>query len=310
MALYADKISAGMTFFSLKYLPEHISQTVYYFFNFTLDGSNNLLISILGLVGVLFMAVLAGSRRRAQLHAALPSFLALTFWTIAIYGVILSQFWSSPTDNVATRFSLPVQFLLAVAAAWFLGQIRWLKTKIVAVALTLVLWNCVVASPAMSRAAATYAMPPSRISAAFIEFASHRSRTRTLYICYSSSAMIAERYACQSIDRLNATPAQFIRAIKAGLYDEVIISQRIDVDTKTGIGVPYGGNALAAEITVEVLEERVVEFSHISRISRLTGFKKPDGTWVTPSSDDESIKLRIHFPNDADFSDYRRSLYP
>jgi hypothetical protein len=162
----------------------------------------------------------------------------------------------------------------------------------------------------MSQAVATYEMPPSRIAAALLDFAHHRSQTRTLYVCFSPNQLIAEKYACQSIDRLNATPEQFIRAIKAGLYDEVIISQRLDINTQTGLGEPYRGSTINPQVTMEILEERLVEFSHVSRISRLTGFKKQDGTWVTSASDDESVKLRSHFNSDNDFSTYRLSLYP
>lgn len=303
---YAGRFDSGVGFFSLSYLPEHIAQAVHYFASLARDNSGNVLLFALGGAGLLFLAVRnAGGRERP-----LGGLCVISYWTLAMYAGMLTQFWSSPMDGVAARFTLPTWLVLALGAAYFLGQIDWLQRRAVWCVAVLAAWVLVISVPVSARAFATHTMPPSRVSLAFLDFAETRPRTRTLYVAQSNTFMIAERYACQSIVRLNAAPEAFLRAIKAGLYDEVLIDQRIDIENAVPNERPHAGQELDTRIVTEVVEERLVEFSHKSRISRLVGVRKPDGSVVTPQSNDEMVQLRTTFTSEADFRDYRLSLYP
>ncbi len=303
---YAGRFDSGVGFFSLSYLPGHAAQAFYYFSSFSRDNSGNVLLFVLGGLGLLFLIVRNAGGREQQLGGLC----VISYWTLAMYSGMLTQFWSSPMDSVAARFTLPTWLVLALGAAYFLGQIDWLQRRAGVCASVLVAWGVLVSAPVSARAFATHTMPPSRVSLALLEYAQTRSRTRTLYVNYSNTFMIAQRYACQSIDRLNESPEAFLRAIKAGLYDEVLISQRIDLGSDMPGGQVHSGQELDARIVTEVLEERLIEFSHKSRISRLVGVRQSDGSLVTPHSDDEKVRLRTSFKDDADFRDYRLSLYP
>ena len=303
---YGGRFDPAVGFFSLSYLPDHLSQALYYFATLRRDGTSSLLLFGVGLLGFLFMAV----RRARGADRTWDGLLVIAAATGLIYLGILTQFWSSPMDSLAARFTLPLWLLLALSSAWIAGQIPWLVRNPGWGVAAVVSWTVIVGVPVSARAFATYSMPPSRVEAVELEYARARPRTRTLYVNFSINLLTTHRYACQSIDRLNQTPAGFVRALKAGLYDEVVIIQRIDIDAASPLGRPMPRQELRPEIITEVLEERLIEFSHAARVSRLVGFRKPDGSVVTRESDDESVRLRTEFKNATDFGNYRLALYP
>lgn len=303
---YGDKFDAKVGFFSVSYLPAHVADAVYYFATLHSAGSNNPLLFAVGAVGGLFLLVRCARTNQRMLDGLLVLILA----TGLIYLGILTQFWSSPQAVVAARFTLPLWLLLTLTSAWLLGQISWLTRHYAVVVFGIVVWALVVAVPVSSKAFATQEMAPSGVGVVELEYAQSRPRTRTLYVAYSPHLLVAHRYACQGINMLNASPALFVRALKAGLYDEIVIFQRTDLDTVAPRGRPTKGHELAAEIVTELIEERPIRFTHSVRVYRLVGLRKADGTLVTPQSDDELVRLRTKFKDEDDFGRYRYSLYP
>ena len=141
---------------------------------------------------------------------------------LAIYGFVLSQFWSSPLDPLAARFCLPLALVLAVTAGWFVAQMKWLAERPRVVAGALLLWGVLAAAPAMSRASSTNALTPALADRYFLDFARTHDPRASMYVMQGNASFIVNGFASTLIHRLRRMPAPHVRALKAGLYRDVI----------------------------------------------------------------------------------------
>ncbi|MFI5309926.1 MAG: hypothetical protein ACHQQ3_01735 [Gemmatimonadales bacterium] len=309
-AMVAELRTRGEAFFDVANLPKHLSEAVYYFFHFDLDSTNSVLLAALGATGLVGLLVqVAGSvrARRAKHTEALLALFAVS--VAAVYLFVLTLFWSSPLDPLAARFCLALSLVWAVTAGWLVTQVPWLKERPRVVIGALLLWGGLVAAPAMSRAYATHEMTPAWTERYFLEVAASRDRRETLYAMQSNASFIVNKFASTLLVRVGAFPAVHVRAIKAGLYREVLILQTLE---PVGLGrwLPRQGQGLPVNIVLETVAERSFGPGALARVSRLVGYKKADGTLVTPASDDPDVRLKQEFENYEAWKRYRLSLYP
>lgn len=301
----------GEAFFDINNLPKHVSETIYYLFNFDRGSTNSVILSLLGLLGFVgLMVFVAGMAKRRQLAGTAAVVALFAVWTTLVYLFVLTNFWGSPADVLAARFCLPVMFVWAVVAGWCVVQFTWLRSRPRLVFGVLLFWFVVGAAPVSSRAFATYNVMTSRADRWFVEYAGTRDRKTTLYIEGSNVSLMVHRYASSRLQYLCDFPAVFVRAIKAGLYRDVIVFQTLEGVPETGEWRPRLGNEVPASLVLETIEERVITPLYLARISRLVGYKKADGSLVTPASDDPEINLKRSFASEPAWLRYRLSLYP
>ena len=302
---------AGEAFFDVNNLPSHLAEAVFYFFNFDRGSTNSVALSLLGIlggVGLLVVATGAGVRQRCLGPAQVVC--VFLVWTVVMYLFILTNFWGSPIDGVATRFCLPVMFVGAVCGGWILTQSPWVRTRYGWVFAGLAVWGVVQAAPMSSRAFSTFAMVTARADYWFLEFAASKSRTATMFIEDKNSMFLAHRYASSRLACLRDTPSVFVRALKAGLYHEMYVFQMLERNNTTGEWVARRGQEVPDRISVELVEERPVSAIYMARISRFIGYRNAEGVLITKESDVPEIQLKTEFPNDNEQQRYRLSLYP
>lgn len=307
---YADILPAGAPFFALAYLPEHLGQALYYFFHVGSAYTNSLLLSSLGAAGLVGLAVaVPGAWRRAELGLRLGVFALFALFVGGVYLFVLTMFWSTPLEPNTARLSLPLQYVGALAGAWLVGQFAWLRVRSAVVLGAVVLWAAVGAAPAMSRAQATYGLNPGRAHRWLLDEAEKRERGTTLYVANHVSDLIAARFAAKTMKNLNDTPDVFVRALKVGLYREVLVLEEYETDLAGGWR-PRRLGGPAPYLVTETLAERVFTPLYAVRVTRFIGYRKPDGTVVTAASVDPQVQLKTGFATEDDYLRYRLSLYP
>lgn len=305
--LDAQARKGGQAYFDMGYLPDHLRDAVYYFFSLDSSQTNNVLASLLGGIGLVALLVHLIVSRRFFTPQGIFGWYSV--WILGMYAVVLAQFWSSPLDILATRFALPCYFAAALATGWFLNELKWLRTRPLLIALVCGLWFISVSSRATSKAIASYTFLSGRGEEWLIEQTKKRDRTKTLYVAVSSVGLIARKLASVPTDRLNASPVRFVKALKAEIYQEVLIYQTYELNYKTGQWTPRDNSALDPSIQTELIAEKVLGPSFKATLVRLVGFRVKNKL-ITPSSNDESIALLEQFKNNSDMESYRLSLYP
>lgn len=309
--LHGGLRAGGASYFSLGYLPAHLAETVHYLFNFDHDSTNSVLLSAAGLLGLVGLLVRVAGHLRARTLRPVEGWVAVAALAVgAVYLLVLAQFWSSPADPAAARFSLPLLFVGAVLGGWMVTQAESLRGRPALVATALVLWAVAAAAPAMARATRTHGMTMAWCEQWFLAFAAQHGRERVIYLERSNYPLMAHRFASADLGHLGDSPAAFVRAVKAGLYREAVVFQVLETDPATGAWSCKAGHAVPPHVVLETLDERVMAPGCLARISRLVGYRKADGTVVTPASDDPEVALRRSFAHPGEALAYRASLYP
>lgn len=301
-------LQAGHKYFELGYLRQHVEEAIYYFFQFDRQSTNSLLLSLGGVVGLLFLTIVV-TRNLKDSAPASRILLIFALWTGALYLLILSQYWSSPTDNLASRFTLPLHLVAALGAGWFvqqLGDWRWKKTAII---ISVAVWAIVLTAPASSRAFATKTMANSLGEKWLLEQAKNYDRTSTLFVATSNVHLIAHRYAAISSTNLSEEPWRSVRALKAGIYKEILIYQTFEPDLKTGGWKPRADQSLGAAALEEVASKNVAPTYKVV-LSKLIGYRAENGTLITPKDEAPAIQLKTNFPSADAIEAYRFALYP
>jgi hypothetical protein len=301
----------GVALVSITYLPKHLSEAIYYFFNFSRISTNNVLLVAIGMIGIIaFIVSLLGAVRAGRAIRRELVFVIFAVWVALVYMVVLTHFWSSPVDSMATRFCLPFMFVCAVAAGWFLVQFSWLRNHPSCILSCLLLWGILVAAPSASRAFSTHGSSTGSAEEWYLQYAATRDMRTTLFVARSNSSFASRRYAASVLVYLNGSPAVFVRALKAGLYHDIIVFQSMHPDPKVGAWKIAATDKISENIVLETLEERIFTPAYKARISRLVGYKRADGTLIVPSGNAPEIELKQTFADQAEWYDYYISLYP
>ena len=159
--------------------------------------------------------------------------------------------------------------------------------------------------------AGTGHVPPQseRANRWLLDEAEKRGRTATLFVANQVSDLIAARFAANTLRKLNDTPDVFVRALKAGLYREILVLEEYETD-RAGGWRPRRLGGPAPYLVTETLAERVFTPLYAVRVTRFIGYRKPDGTLVTAASEDPQVQLKTGFATEDDYLRYRLSLYP
>lgn len=154
------QLKSGQTSrFGLGYLRENLEGAWIFFFNRTPALANSFYLSVLGGLG-LGWALWRGWRWwRRSVEPSTPSALVLAVFGAMIagnLGLLMFYYWSRLDEVIASRFALPMCFLLALFAALLLeGLGAWRALALRLAALGLIAWLFVGALPAMAYRAYT-----------------------------------------------------------------------------------------------------------------------------------------------------------
>lgn len=306
--LHAHLRKAGEEYFGLNYLPKHISEAVFYLFQYDNSATNSLLLSIVGVISILFLLIYV--IRYGRTLSTVSVFAIFSVWIVLLYIFVLSQFWSSPTDILASRFILPLYLVFALAGGWLTSQFALLRKSPRFALFPILGWFIIYTAPTVSKSMATYGFVTSRGENWLMQKASQSDRTQTLYVASSNVGLVANKFASAGIDMLNKDSRAFVRALKAGLYKDIIIYQSMEIDPKTGDWIPRSENALNANLVTEFIDSKIITPSYKAQMLRLVGYRRADGELIDRNSNAPELSLKAKFDNLSESEAYRLSLYP
>lgn len=308
--LYALIKGEGEPFFSLKFLPGHLADMVCYLFALGNRYANQPLVAFvggIGLVGVIVAAFGQGTalkdREKVRVFA---------FWAMGItivYGVVLASFWSSPLDDAATRFILPFSCVLALSAAWLAGQSLLFRSRIWCVPLVLLAGQLHGVAPVASLGYGTGSLVGARADAWLVRQALTYPLSETLFVSPVSASFVANKVAVVGVEKMRVEPQRFVRALKARLYERVIVCQYFRRSAAGG-WEPMDGSNLPVSIRLEPIAERALGAGLMVTMSRFDGYVLSDGALIDKTSKHPDVALKEHFRSGDEATDYFRSLYP
>lgn len=303
-------LADGQNFFGWEHLPGNLKSAVYYLFHFDLGATNSLLLSGLGVVGLLGLWVAAVARRGlpAGPRGDLRLLATMAALVTLMYAFVLTNFWGMPTHGAATRFILPFGSLLALAAAWAAGDLvrsatgrRWILGAAT-------LWALTFTVSSNARAATTARMVFPQSYAWLLDYAREHDRGRTLYVAPSPLYMFCYGYPSIPTTIYNRNTEKLRLCLEARLYDEIIVHELRWLDPFTGEWTT-GVAEPAIAGSYEVIAER--RFAH-DQVSRLLRFVPPAEPLIDPDSGkpEKRRPLRTRFESKEEQLQYLFRLLP
>jgi len=298
----------GEAFFGTEHIKGHLQDLLVYLFEFNPTNTASVLVSYVGCLAIIliFARLVTSKTLSATTRLRLTVLLIVTVSVLGVYAITLMNFWSSPLDGLAARFSLPLWFCLAIAGGWLITEFassprkKWLCCSIVT-------WSLVVnTSHANSTHDVTTMLTPSRSEKWFLEFANTRERATTLFVSKSNVQLMAFRFAAIDLDRLNAGTEHCLKALQAGIYKEIYILERSEFPL-TARGPNPDALLIAKHVVVEEVARRSFAPGQLSRIVRLVGYRSPDGKVITKEN---LPPIPPTFETDAKRDAFIFSLYP
>lgn len=113
----------GMKPFSLSYIPENVGHAVMYFFNWSAEFPNSLLLTVLGFISLFFLIVISTKRIRNWLKLKPRDYDVLGLWglTLTLHLLVILAYHAGKLDShFATRLGFPIHLILILAPVWFL----------------------------------------------------------------------------------------------------------------------------------------------------------------------------------------------
>jgi hypothetical protein len=293
-------------FFSLNYLSDNLAHGLVYLFQFSQDGTNSLLLTILGLLAFVFFAFYVVRNGRKIFLQGSDVVLVAVFSIVCVNtGIALCHFWGQWDDPAATRFSLPLHFLFIVALARVMKEFlkgRDLPASIVVPigALSLILGI----SPAVQHFA-TREMVSSDEHTWLIDSLKKNPQAHILAIADSSLGPILYNNPAISNELAAVHKWQINECIKRHVYDEIWVLERFSIDHATLKEMPYSGKALDDDFVREKVAELWLRPNVVARISRIVRVEGKNA--IPPES---FTKAAPPFPDMDSYVKYLYSMYP
>ena len=305
LSSYREK---GAGFFGLQYFAENARQAVYYLFNFDLDSTNSVLLSTLGLLGLVALWVTwsVRFRRAGAISFETKLLTVVSIFIFVMYLFVLTNFWGRPTQSSATRFILPLYAIMSLAAVWLVRNSSKQK-KVTLVSLAAAgLFMMTFTNSSNVRASTTIHMSLPISYKWFLEYARKHDDGRTLYVADSSLYMLVYGYPSIPTSGLNTKLSSAVLCLKAGMYDEILIMDIRYRDPVSGNYTNGLGAPLSSRGQYEVVAEREFAYSQDVRILRLLPRLPKQGDFGA----DHSPELREKFKSNEERSLYNFNLLP
>jgi hypothetical protein len=248
-------------------------------FEFLFDGgahlANSVLLSVLGLAGLVVCAVWWGRnfKRLRTMDAAAVVWTLFAIGILANLVLVLFYYWSRFTDPMASRFSLPLYLLMVFASVVL---IRWLDRRVPASLATLGLILVGFLGFGVPKQAYHFY---SRMGVDEIEWehrfvASLPPAKRIMVTNKSTLPWLLEKTPSILIDRARLVSDRLAHQLAEPTFDEILVSQSLRPTTAQGHHQLVPEEALPDEFVLQTLVERRFG-TKIARISRLVEITPP-----------------------------------
>jgi hypothetical protein len=296
----------GEAFFSIHYFLENSATAFFYLFGLNLDNTNSFLLSVTGLFGVAFFLLLTMQKIKqwfSQRNGELVLFFIFTVTCINTV-LVLCVYWGHWNDPMVSRFSLPIQLLMLILM--LRSTVQFLKSRPLPkwALLFAGLWIVFFAAPASSRHYQTNHSITAREYAWFTEYLSHKDPATTLVVSGSITGPVLYNMPSIGIGTARASRWKIKTCLDEGVYREIIVLQRFEIDLSSGKYLEAGETKLGAGFKLETIAEKVFHPALITRISRIVGVDDTNGP--PPAG----LEKRTHFLNDEDHNAYLLNQLP
>jgi hypothetical protein len=308
--LLAQIREEGQEFFDTANIFPHVQDLVVYLFSVDNDGTNSVLLSVMGAASLFGLLVAVATRlpKRSTTISIEGGLLAgLALLTLGLYALTLANFWGSPLDILAARFTLPLQAVFALSTCWAFADFRRSRAVPRGALWVSVAYVILAAVPANSKHTSTDMMVAGRSMQWFVEYAKKHDAGRTLYAAQSNMPMVINKLPAVSIKSLNQRRIQAAQCLQAGIYDEIVVHQFLWVDPVSGRLHPGVGDSIDEGFVYEVLEQEKFLPDAVSRIVRLTGVRGESGEVIALS---EVTPPRTEFASGDEQVSYLYGLLP
>ena len=261
--------------FGPEFLADNLSHAVAYFFDFTPLQSNSVLLSLVGLIGLLFVCMLAARAllRRQSLRTEVAMLMVFGAVVVVTFTLLMLYHWGQLDQFVVSRLSLPLYLLFALAVPVALSDFHpprkvWAVASMVAAGFALGL-----AIPSAARAFSTETFMSFRHTRWVGEFVKDRRDDGAYFIIPSPLVAVVHRQAAIT-NSLAATRARQLEYhLQRGTYTDAYVVQIFDENLETGELTPRDDSRIGDAFVMETVAERKFVPLYRSRISRITGVR-------------------------------------
>lgn len=219
--------------FSVAYVPDNIGHALMYFFNFSAEFQNSLLLTVLGGLSLFFLLVVCIKRMRNWIHYKPRDFDVLGLWGLALIGhlfLILAYHAGKLDSHFATRLGLPFHLILALAPVWLM-----VKEKMAGHYWTMVITGAVVfliafSAPHGSKAIYTRKNFVEREFRWAVEQLEDQPHAEILILDSKLSHWLSLKRQAMLIQQAKQRKEEISGLFRQGHYREVYILQRIRMD--------------------------------------------------------------------------------
>jgi hypothetical protein len=263
-------------FFSLSHLPGNLVHAARYLFDWRGNYTNSLLLSIVGLAGILLFLFSFTPRflKFTKSNDAVIILLPVAVIVLTNTLLALCNHWGAWTDPATSRFSLPLQFLMAVCPALVLNKLfhratapSWLMLLAGSYLLFVTPWHCDRSSQK------SQLIIPEGYHWAMHWITNKAPPGNNLYIAQSATGIGLLQAGAIPFSVANSTPERVLHLKEIGIYNEIFAYEVLTVrDDGTTQPIP-GSGALSARFNLETCAQYYLNDQVLYRISRLTAVK-------------------------------------
>ena len=260
-------------FFGIEHFVGNISASVAYLFDYEIgDFSNSLLLSVFGVVSLVFsLLLIIRWFRDLQSMDAEQIVYAVFYCMISITTLlVLCVFWGKWTDPMTTRFSLPLHllFVLSSVAVLFYGfNVKRLPTAILLIPIVYVF---TIGGKGFARSVErTQLFSASGYNWAVDWAEKHIEKNSNLIVATSVGPFILDGFPGMPIAEINAAPEKIMKLLEIGIYDNIYVLQNLMVDGVNGIEVDKSINQLTPRFVLEPVAEHRIRINYRFRLSRV-----------------------------------------
>lgn len=263
-------------YFGLVHLKSNVAAAVVYLFDFEGAYTNSLLISMAGVISVLFALIyLVKSFKRIVVQ---ETELLVYYHFLGIISVItlliLCLFWGEWTDFATTRFSLPLHliFVISVSVTLYFGfQIKRLYRILWLIPF---LYALTISASISARSILRTELVAKSSYGWMLEYVRQELNPEDcLFVSDSSICFILKGYAAVSMDHFNLVPERMLQLRALRAYREIYVTQLIRLDPLYGNEVDKSITPLNSRCILETVSEHVIRPNFAYRISRIIGLE-------------------------------------
>lgn len=272
-------------FFSLKHLAHNLREATHYLFDLHGNFSNSALLSTVGFISLLIIAIFV-IRRLHSLHIANDSFYTLAAVSAIVAlntSLALTCYWGAWTDPTTSRFSLPLQLLFAITPSLVLyhclkSKNVWLWLSIVSIAFT----------ATISSATSIRINKETRI---LIPMGNHWAQNwlnknipKETNLIISDGAIGIQLYNYPAIPIIvaNSMPERVLNLQNIGFYDKLyVVEGLVNFGNAYEMLPPPTANRLSERFILKHLAQKAFSKNSFYRISQIIGLHEADSTNTT-----------------------------